>query len=100
MLLRARSPLHGSPKARPAPLRPLQTGRPVMCFTGPQVDFLQSMVPTFLALPTRRKNTLRRTFFATALTEFVIRFADDLGPSYNVSELTQVSCLRQFISFN
>lgn len=56
-----------------------------------QTEYLEALVPTFMALPRKRKNTMRQTFLATTMTQFVVQFADELGPQYNIRELTAVS---------
>lgn len=76
-------------------------GRPASFFTEEQTKYLTSLVPTYLALPTQRKNTMRRTFLATTVTQFVIHFAEDLTTSYNIQELTEVSyCYVYFLPYS
>lgn len=76
-------------------------GRPASFFSEEQMEYLTSLVPTYVVLPTQRKNTMRRTFLATTVTQFVIRFAEDLTASYNIQELTEVSyCYVKFLPFS
>lgn len=71
---------------------PPTIGRP-SDFSDDQKEHLQKLVPAYLRLPTKRKNPLKKAFFDTALTEFFVKFEDDLskeGPC-NLKELGHVS---------
>lgn len=72
--------------------KPPTIGRPSE-FPDEQKDHLQKLVPAYLRLPTKRKNALKKAFFDTALTEFVVKFSDELSKDepYNLKELGFVS---------
>lgn len=67
-------------------------GRP-SDFPNEQKEHLQKLVPTYLLLPSKRKNALKKAFFDTAVTEFVVKFSDELSKEepYNLKELGFVS---------
>lgn len=67
-------------------------GRP-SDFPDEQKEHLQKLVPTYLLLPSKRKNALKKAFFDTAVTEFVVKFSDELSKEepYNLKELGFVS---------
>lgn len=70
-------------------------GRPVK-FPKEQATYLLDQVPTYLKIPTNRKNDLGVAFFATVITNFLLKFEQELVDQ-SIPEMSEVSTSFPFI---